>query len=223
MRFLPAQPLERWLFIAALALFGVSCIAPPYPGDFVLEHIPTVVAIGALVYLEQRFGISRLSYVLIIAFFLLHVLGARYTYSEVPYDHWTESLTGVRINDALGLRRNHYDRLVHFLYGVLISVPAYRFSFRWLKLTPGWAAAASLMFIMATGSLYEMAEWGVAMIFAPEAAAHYNGQQGDLWDPQRDMLLAMAGAVISLAVVLLAARRKRLSRSLTSISPESIA
>jgi putative membrane protein len=207
-RFLPAQPLERWLFIVALALFGLSCIAPPYPRDFVLEHFPTVVAIGVLVYLEQRVGISRLSYVLIIAFFLLHVLGARYTYSKVPYDDWSETLLGVRINDALGLRRNHFDRLVHFLYGVLISVPAYRFSFRCLKLTPAWAAAGSLMFIMATGSLYEIAEWGVAIIVAPEAAERYNGQQGDVWDPQRDMLLAMVGAMIGLGAVLVVSQRR---------------
>lgn len=208
MRFLPAQPLQRWLFITALALFGLSCIAPPYPADFVLEHIPTLVAIGVLVYLEQRFGISRLSYVLIIAFFLLHVLGARYTYSKVPYDDWSESLLGMRVNEVLDLRRNHYDRLVHFLYGVLISVPAYRYSVRCLKLGPGWAAAGSLMFIMATGALYEMAEWGVAIVIAPESAERYNGQQGDIWDPQRDMLLAMVGAMMSLGTVLVNAWRR---------------
>ncbi len=208
MRFLPAQQFQRWLFVIALALFGLSCIKPPYPFDFTLEHIPTVVAIVTLVYLEQTVGISRFSYVLIIAFFLLHVLGARYLYSNVPYDDWSETLFGVRITDTFGLRRNHYDRFVHFAFGVLISIPAYRFLVRWLKLPPLWAAAVSLMFILAVGSLYEMAEWGVAMIFAPDTAERYNGQQGDLWDAQRDTLLAMVGAILALSGALLVTWRK---------------
>lgn len=198
MRFLPAERFQRWLFVIALALFGLSCIQPPYPFDFTLEHIPTVVAIVALIYLEQTVGISRFSYVLIITFFLLHVLGARTGYSNVPYDAWSQALFGVTMTDIFGFRRNHYDRLVHFAFGVLVSIPAYRFLVRWHKVPPLWAAAVSLAFIMAVGSLYEIAEWGVAMVVAPEAAERYNGQQGDLWDAQRDMLLAMVGAVLGL-------------------------
>jgi putative membrane protein len=206
-RFLPARRFQRWLFVIALALFGLSCIKPPYPFDFTLEHIPTVVAIVTLVYLEQTVGISRFSYVLIITFFLLHVLGARYLYSNVPYDEWSRTLLGVSITDTFGLRRNHYDRLVHFLFGLLISIPAYRFLVRWLKLPSPWAAAFSLLFIMGVGSLYEMAEWIIAMIFAPETAERYNGQQGDIWDAQRDTLLAMAGAILGLAGALIFRRR----------------
>jgi putative membrane protein len=206
-RFLPAHRFQRWLFIIALALFGLTCIKPPYPADFTLEHIPTVVAIVTLVYLEQTVGISRFSYVLIIAFFLLHVLGARYLYSKVPYDDWSRTLLGVTITDTFGFHRNHYDRFVHFAFGALISIPAYRFLVRWHKLPPLWAAAVSLTFIMAIGSLYEMAEWGVAMIFAPDTADRYNGQQGDLWDAQRDTLLAMVGALLALGGALLFRRR----------------
>jgi putative membrane protein len=206
-RFLPAERFQRWLFIIALALFGLTCIKPPYPVDFTLEHIPTVVAIVTLVYLEQSVGISRFSYGLIITFFLLHVLGARYLYSNVPYDDWSKTLFGVTITDTFGLRRNHYDRFVHFAFGVLISIPAYRFLMRWLRLPSLWAAAVSLMFIMAVGSLYEMAEWGVAMIFAPDTAERYNGQQGDIWDAHRDTLLAMVGAMLGLAGALLFPRR----------------
>jgi putative membrane protein len=206
-RFLPAQRFQRWLFIIALALFGLTCIKPPYPFDFTLEHIPTVVAIVTLVYLEQTVGISRFSYVLIITFFLLHVLGARTGYSNVPYDAWSQAVFGTTITDTFGFRRNHYDRLVHFAFGLLISVPAYRYLMRCLKLPPPWAATVSLMFIMAVGSLYEMAEWGVAMIFAPHTAERYNGQQGDLWDAHRDTLLAMVGALLALGGALLFGRR----------------
>jgi putative membrane protein len=60
-----------------------------------------------------------------------------------------------------------------------------------------------MMFILSAGAFYEIAEWGVAMVFSPETAENYNGQQGDVWDPQKDMLLAAIGAVISLAGVLM--------------------
>jgi putative membrane protein len=208
---LPRGRAQRLLFIASLALFGLSCINPPYPQFFVLEHIPTLAAIAVLVVVERRVGISALSYSLLAAFFLLHVLGARYLYSYVPYDEWSEALFGVTISDAFGFRRNHYDRLVHFLYGVLVAVPVYRFQVRWLKLTPVWSAAFALQFILATGAVYELAEWLVAITMAPDWAEAYNGQQGDVWDPQRDMLLAVVGAMLSLATVLAfgAGRRAR--------------
>lgn len=214
MNVLPRGRAQRLLFIASLALFALSCINPPYPQFFVLEHIPTLAAIAVLVVVERRVGISALSYSLLAAFFLLHVLGARYLYSYVPYDEWSEALFGVTISDAFGFRRNHYDRLVHFLYGVLIAVPVYRFQVRWLKLTPGWSAALALQFILATGAVYELVEWLVAITMAADWAEAYNGQQGDVWDPQRDMLLAAVGAMLSLAAILAfgAGRRTRKNR-----------
>ncbi len=219
MNLLPRGRVQRWLFVISLALFGVSCIKPPYPQYFVLEHIPTVVAIAGLVLVERRVGISVLSYSLLVAFFLLHVLGARYLYSYVPYDEWSEALFGVTISDAFGFRRNHYDRLVHFLYGVLIAVPVYRFQVRWLKLTPVWSAAFALQFIFATGAVYELVEWLVAITMAPDWAEAYNGQQGDVWDPQRDMLLAAAGATMSLITVLTVSHR-RASRRVAAAPPQ---
>lgn len=201
----PATTATHWILLALfLVLLAVTCIKPPYPRDFLLQHVPTTAVLAILLYTQKRVGISLLSYTLILSFMLVHVLGARYLYSNVPYNHWTETLFGFNLNEVLGLsRRNHYDRLVHLLFGLMISIPAWRFGIRVLRLNRYWSAVVAMMAIMSMGSFYEVAEWGVAMLFSPETAENYNGQQGDVWDPQRDMLLAAIGATITLTAVLL--------------------
>jgi putative membrane protein len=201
---------HRILLSLFLVLLAVTCINPPWPRDFMLQHVPTTAAIAILLFVQKRVGISLLSYSLILCFMLVHVLGARYLYSNVPYNDWTEALFAFNLNEELGLsERNHYDRLVHLLFGLMISVPAWRFGIRVLKLNRYWSAVVAMMFILSAGSFYEVAEWGVAMLFSPETAENYNGQQGDVWDPQRDMLLAAVGATITLSAVLLFSRTGR--------------
>jgi putative membrane protein len=144
---------------------------------------------------------------MVVAFLLLHVVGARYLYSNVPYDDWSERLLGLRINDQIGFERNHYDRLVHFAFGILFVLPVWEFAEQRLHLRTPWPAIAAVCFVLAASAVYEIAEWGVAMIFAPDWADAYNGQQGDVWDAQRDMALAWAGSMLSAAAV--GAWRKR--------------
>lgn len=209
----PVTTAHRVMLSLFLVVWGLTCINPPWPQDFVLQHIPTTAVLIILLFVQQKVGISLLSYSLIVAFALVHVLGARYLYSNVPYNDWTQALFGFNLNEVLGLgRRNDYDRLVHLLFGLMISIPAWRFAFRVLSLNRFWSAVFAMMFILSAGSFYEVAEWGVAMIFAPETAENYNGQQGDIWDPQKDMLLAAIGAVISLSGVLIWTCRRRKER-----------
>lgn len=206
-------PAHRILLALVLVVWAITSVNPPWPHDFLLQHIPTTISLLMLVFLQKRAGISLLSYAFILTFGILHVLGARYLYSNVPYNEWTETLFGFNVNDSLGLGdRNHYDRLVHFLFGVLIVIPAFRFATRVLRLGRAWAASVAMMFILSIGSLYEVAEWGVAMLLSPDTAENYNGQQGDVWDPQRDMLLAALGASISLAVLLVFFRHRTVTR-----------
>ncbi len=205
----PTTAAHRVLLALFLLLFALTCINPPWPRDFVLEHIPTTTTLLLLLLVRKKVGISLLSDSLILSFMLLHLLGARYLYSNVPYNDWTESLFGINLNESLGLGdRNHYDRLVHFLFGLMIVIPAWRFAFRVLELNRIWSAVVAMMFILAMGTVYEVAEWGIAVLISPEAAENYNGQQGDIWDPQRDMLLAAIGAGVSLAGVLFFCRRR---------------
>jgi putative membrane protein len=211
MRFLesvsPRDPFNRGLFAALLIVWAVSCIALPYPEYFAMQHVPTVLGLAALVYAERCVGVSRISFTMVVAFLLLHVVGARYLYSYVPYDDWSERLLGLRINDQFGFERNHYDRLVHFAFGILFVLPVWQFAEQRLQLRTPWPAIAAVCFVLAASAVYEIAEWGVAMIFAPDWADAYNGQQGDVWDAQRDMALAWAGSMLSAAAV--GAWRKR--------------
>jgi putative membrane protein len=160
-----------------------------------------VAVIVGLAFAQNRLKISRLSYTLIMAFMMLHVLGARYLYSYVPYDAWSERLFGFNITYHLGLTRNHYDRLVHFCFGVLLVIPAWRFSRRIVGLDAKWSAAFAIMGILSASAVYEISEWLGAMVMAPDWAESYNGQQGDVWDAQWDMALAMCGALLGLTLI----------------------
>jgi putative membrane protein len=189
---------------AFLALLAISCVQLPYPEFFGMQHVSTVLGFVALIVAERKGLLDRLGFALVIAFLLLHVLGARYLYSYVPYDDWSQSIFGFRITDRLGFERNHYDRLVHFSFGLLLAYPLLRFFDRHL---PGWwPAVLAVCAITAAGAVYEMGEWLTAMIFAPDWADAYVGQQGDPWDAHWDMALATLGSV--LASVLIKTRKR---------------
>ena len=213
---LPRDSVNRGLLAALLVVWAVSCIKLPHPEYFAMQHLPTVIAVVALVWVERRVGITRLGFALVIAFLLLHVVGARYLYSYVPYDEWSERLLGLRINEQFGFERNHYDRLVHFAFGFLFVLPLWEFLEKPLKLRAIWAATGAICAVLAASAVYEIVEWAVAMIFAPDWAEAYNGQQGDVWDAQQDMALAWVGSI--LGVVLVGAFSKRTGeRNSTSI------
>jgi len=197
---LPTDPWNRGAFVLFIAIWTLSCIHVPYPKYFWLQHVPTVAVVGTLVAVQNRLAISRTSYTLILAFMGLHLLGARYLYSYVPYDIWSEQLAGLSITDRFGFTRNHYDRVVHFFYGALLTVPAWRFVRRFAGAGTGWGALFAFSLIMASSAAYEVFEWLVAITMAPDWAESYNGQQGDPWDSQSDTALAGVGAVVALAV-----------------------
>jgi putative membrane protein len=200
-RLLPIDVWNRGVLALFLAFWTVSCINVPYPKYFWLQHVPTVGFVVALAWAQNRLQISRVSYTLLMAFMALHVLGARYLYSYVPYDNWSTALFGLSITDRFGFERNHYDRLVHFCFGLMLVIPAWRFSCRIVGWGPAWSAAFAFMGIMTASAIYEVIEWLGAIIMAPDWAESYNGQQGDIWDAQWDMALAACGAILALGFV----------------------
>src|SRR5436189_3265102 len=135
MKLLPRDRYQQALFLLFLVFFAVSCVDPPYLQFLLMQHVPTIVAVLLLGYWSNRFPISRVSFTSIILFLALHTLGARYLYSYVPYDAWSERLLGINITQTFGFRRNHYDRLVHFSYGLLLAVPIQEFEHRHLRLS----------------------------------------------------------------------------------------
>jgi putative membrane protein len=191
--------LQRNLLIALAVLAAVSCVRAPFQAQMALQHVPTVVAIALLAIAARNGTLSNAAFTCVVAFLLFHVLGARYIYSYVPYDAWSQRLLGFSLTQRFGFRRNHYDRVVHFAFGVLSVRPAWEILTRRFKVPARFAWYASVEFVLAASLLYELFEWALTMILSPQDAGAYNGEQGDIWDAHRDMLGAFVGALLSVA------------------------
>lgn len=186
------------LLLAAFAVIvGMSGIAPHYREDWLLENVLVALAIPGLMLAWRDLRFSNVAYSALFLFFVLHEIGAHHTYSEVPYDRWLVALTGWSPDAAFGFERNQYDRLVHFLYGVLL-MPATVELLR-AKAPPRgvWAILLPVFFIMSHSVVYEMVEWLAAEAFGGDLGVAYLGAQGDPWDAQKDMALATAGALLA--------------------------
>ncbi|WP_293880390.1 DUF2238 domain-containing protein [Sphingomonas sp.] len=184
------------LLILAFAVV-LANIRQPYPEIAPLQHVPTVLLILAAPILLARWPLSNKAVGALLLFWLLHTLGGRYTYSNVPYDEWAQLLTGHTISGAFGLARNGYDRLVHLTFGLLWVLPFAEAMRRYSRM--GWRASlwTAFLFVGAVSALYEIFEWLLTVILAPGMADDYNGQQGDAWDAQKDMATAIVGAAIA--------------------------
>lgn len=194
----PENAVQRPLIGVLLILLLAAQIDQPYPEVALLQHIPTMLLIVASPVLLRRWPLSTSALACIVAFLALHTLGGRYAYSNVPYDDWAQALTGSTLSEALGWTRNHYDRLVHFAFGALSVIPVAEIARRWGGLGPRGAMLTVLAWVLAISCLYEIFEWLLTIVAAGETADRYNGQQGDLWDAQKDMALATLGAVLLL-------------------------
>ena len=180
------------------ALLGLSLIRPRYPTEQLLQHVPTVLALALLAWDARRGWLSAPSFGCAITFLWLHILGARYIYSYVPYDQWSATLCGCTLSQWFGWERNHYDRLVHFCFGSLCLLPATELALSRGQMTRTWALSFGLLTVVSIGAGYEIFEWLLTVFMSPQQAEAYNGQQGDFWDAQKDMTLALFGAVIAL-------------------------
>lgn len=186
------------LILYFLALI-VSCIHPPYPDEIYLQHSATLAVAIILIYTTVRNNLSNKSFACIVAFMLFHILGARWIYSYVPYDEWIKGITGFSINNYFGFKRNQYDRLIHFLFGFLMVLPVIEIYSRWFRCNRKIAVHLAFLFILAMSMIYEVFEWLISVVLSPGDAEAYNGQQGDFWDAQKDMALAMLGAILMLS------------------------
>lgn len=201
------QGFEVRLLALYLAWWLLLAVAPWYRADWLLENVLAFIALPILVLIRR--DLSRPALLAVFVFMLLHAVGAHYTYAEVPYDQWAMSLTGHTINEALGLQRNHFDRMVHFLYGVLVTPAAFELLKSRAGLRGGWRWFLTFLFMAAQAGLYEIIEWGAAVVFGGDLGQAYLGTQGDEWDSQKDSGLMVLGTLIALAVLALV----RLSRS----------
>lgn len=189
------------LLVLFLGFWTVLAIAPVYRQDWLLENLLVFVAVPTLIWTRRHLQFSNASYVCMFIFFSLHAIGAHYTYSLVPYDRWWETLTGSSLNGVFGWERNHYDRLVHFLYGALMLLPALELLERYAPPRAGWRWLLPVFFVISHSVIFELAEWLAATIVAPDLGNAYLGTQGDEWDAQKDMALAAAGACVAVLIV----------------------
>ena len=183
-------------------MWGLLAVAPSDRMDWLLENGLTFIAVPLLLWNHRRRPLSDRAYVQITIFLVLHTIGSHWTYAEVPAGFW--------VKDALGLRRNHYDRLVHFSFGLLMLRPIRELGFGATR-EPGRMALAyfTIAGVALWSCLYEVLEWAVAATVDPAAGTAYLGTQGDQWDAEKDMGLAVLGAMIAATVEWRRDRRAR--------------
>ncbi len=195
---------HRRFVIGLGVLLGIEFVAlgiAPYDRkDWLLENVLVVVLVGAMVASYRKLTLSRTAYALIFLFLALHLIGAHYTYSQVPYDRWFEALSGRSLNSLLGWERNNFDRVVHFAYGLLLVYPIREVFQRVIRLRGFWSYFFPVDIAMSTSMLYELVEWAAASFFGGELGQAYLGTQGDVWDAHKDMALASLGALIAMGI-----------------------
>ena len=188
------------LLVTLLVIAVPLGFAPHSRGDWLLENVLAALGVLGLVISHRWMPLSNFSYCAIFVFLVLHEVGAHYTYSEVPYDQWFERWTGETLSARMGWERNHYDRLVHFAYGLLLAYPFREVFVRVADVRGFWGYFLPLDLVMSTSMIYELIEWGAASVMSEGLGQEYLGSQGDVWDAHKDMLLASVGAIIAVVV-----------------------
>jgi putative membrane protein len=177
------------LYALYIFIWIVAAIHPKYPDDWMLENVLPLTLFPLILWLDMRFHFSLTAMLLLLLFASLHAVGAHYTYAEVP---WFQP-----VMDLLGLERNDYDRVVHFLFGLLLFRPLFEILSHFAT-----SARSALFFtfavIVALSDIYEILEWAATMIFHPDLGVAFLGTQGDVWDAQKDMLAAIIGGLTNL-------------------------
>lgn len=195
------------LAVLYVLLWTALALHPHDRSDWLLENALLLAGVAALAATCRALPLSLVSYTAIFVFLCLHTIGAHYTYSEVPYREWLAALSG---RAAALDGRNYYDRLVHFCYGLLLAHPIREVFLRVANVRGFWGYFLPLDVTMSTSMLYELIEWGSAVVFGGNLGAAFLGSQGDPWDAQKDMALASLGALITMMVTaMIHARMKR--------------
>lgn len=173
-----------------LVVWAALAIAPRHRDDWLLENLLVFAFVPLLVFTFGKFRLSNVSYTLVFVFLCLHLVGAHYTYSEVPLD-W----------QAWGFERNHFDRVVHLAFGLLLAYPVREVFMRIAQAKGFWSYYLPLDVTLAFSAVYEIIEWLTAIIVAPELGAAFLGSQGDPFDAVKDMALAGLGATLTMLIV----------------------
>jgi len=181
-----------WL-VVFISVFIWSAIHPHDYMTWLLEVTPAILGLAVLSFTRNKFPLTQMTYVLILVHSVVLMIGGHYTYAEVPlFD---------QLGAVFGSERNNYDKLGHFFQGFVPAIVAREILVR-LRVVNGrvWMNFIIVCICLAISAVYELIEWGVAVI-SSTAAESFLGTQGYVWDTQSDIAWAMSGAIIALAVL----------------------
>ncbi len=184
---------QKMLVAVALVAWIWAAWHPLSRRDWMLENIPILILVPLILLLGQYFKFSSLSYTLMAVYVTLHVIGGHYTYSEVPF--------GYTLARWFGSNRNIYDRLVHFSFGLLFTYPIREFYVRLSKTKGFWGYYFPFDVVLAISAAFEIMEWLVATHVDTVLGLAFLGSQGDIWDTQKDMLMAAVGSLLALVII----------------------
>jgi len=179
------------LLVVCSVVLAWSAIRPRSYDVWLFEIFAGLLAVGALALTCRRFRFSGLVYLLVGVHFAVLAVAAKYTYAEMPLFNW--------IRDAWGLGRNYYDRVGHFFQGFVPALVAREILLRTTRLERGKMLSFIVASIcLAISAFWELLEWWMVVFFYPQSGPEWLGSQGDVWDAQGDMFMALTGAVLAL-------------------------
>lgn len=186
--------------------FLIAAYHPDTIFDWALENALVCCFVLALIFTYRKLPLSDLSYLLIFGYLCLHEWGAHYKYSDVPLGEWMKVW--------LHTHRNHYDRVVHFAFGLLLSYPMQEAFIRSARVGGGWRYYLPIEATLACSAVYEIMEAGMASILSPQRGEEFVGMQGDIWDSQEDMVMAGLGSVIAMICIYQLRKRRAAAAAL---------
>jgi putative membrane protein len=195
----PPVPFRQNRFLHAvilvyLAFWVATAINPYYRFGWWLENILVFLSVGLAVATYRRFPFSNLSYLCFMLFLALHTLGAYYSYTTTPID--------VLLHKLFSFERDMFDRVVHMGFGLLMAYPVWEWLVRAVRIEQRWAYFMTIVAVLAAAGFYELIEMWVAKIVDPESGTLFLGTQGDVWDAQQDIAVALYGSLAAVAVTI---------------------
>jgi putative membrane protein len=192
---------QLFLALSYLIFWIYYAINPIWRPQWWLDNYLVFAIVGVIIATYRKYPLSDVSYLLLTIFMCFHAVGAHDSYSNVGLGFWMSKTFGFA-------RPNVYDRLVHFLFGVVFGYIFHDLLRRYSSFRPVWWYVLPVEFIISYSALYEIIEAATAWSLPPEQYDPFVGLQGDIWDGYRDMSLAGIGAVISVVILLIIARKK---------------
>jgi putative membrane protein len=182
---------KRSLVVIFVIFWIALAVNPVDPGIWALENILVVTVFPVVLWLDRHYDFNNLTYLSLTAFVILHLFGAHMTYNNMTYFIW--------YSDWFGWRRNYYDQVIHFLFGLMVFVPFFEVFYH-QGISRRLSYLLAFLFITSIGAGYEILEWLSMEVFCPQPQQTCLEQltQGDIWDAQKDMLFAVIGSVLAL-------------------------